>query len=83
MAPWSIYPFALEDCAAILCDLLIFETTISVDDLIASLERVGMNGEIFTSAYSWRGERGYEYLADILAKQGINTACRWFECATL
>jgi hypothetical protein len=50
MAPWSIYPFTPQNCAAIICDLLIFEITISVDDLIASLERVGLHGEILLPA---------------------------------
>jgi len=46
MAPWSIYPFAAEDCAALICDLLVFETTTSGDALIASLERAGLRAEL-------------------------------------
>jgi hypothetical protein len=46
MAPWSIYPFAPEDCAAIICDLLMFETTVSAQALADSLERAGLRAEI-------------------------------------
>jgi hypothetical protein len=28
MAPWSIYPFSPEECASLICDLLIFETVV-------------------------------------------------------
>lgn len=46
MAPWSIYPFSPVDCASLICDLLIFETTVSVQALVDSLERAGLRGEI-------------------------------------
>lgn len=46
MAPWSIYPFSPDDCAAIICDLLLFETTLSAEGLVASLERAGLTGEV-------------------------------------
>jgi hypothetical protein len=46
MAPWSIYPFSPVDCASIICDLVIFETTVSAQALVDSLERVGLGGEL-------------------------------------
>jgi hypothetical protein len=46
MAPWAIYPFKPDECAALICDLLIFETTVSAEALIASLERAGLRGEL-------------------------------------
>jgi hypothetical protein len=46
MAPWSIYPFSPEECAALICDLLIFETIVSGDDLVASIEQAGLRGEL-------------------------------------
>lgn len=45
-APWSIYPFDPIDCAAIICDLLIFETTVSAGALVESMERAGLTGEV-------------------------------------
>ena len=33
MAPWSIYPLSPVDCAALICDLLVFETTVSAQAL--------------------------------------------------
>ena len=46
LAPWSIYPFPAADCAALICDLLIFETTTSDQALLASFERAGLRGEV-------------------------------------
>jgi hypothetical protein len=46
MAPWSIYPFSADDCASLICDLLFFDTTVSADALVDSLERAGLTGEI-------------------------------------
>ena len=46
MAPWSIYPFAPIDCAGIICDVLFFDTTVSADALVESLERAGLTGEV-------------------------------------
>jgi len=46
MAPWSIYPFSPLDCAALICDLLVFETTVSAEALVESLERAGLTGEV-------------------------------------
>ena len=40
MAPWSIYPFSPTDCAGLICDFLFFDTTVSADALVESLERV-------------------------------------------
>jgi hypothetical protein len=45
MAPWSIYPFSPLDCASLICDLLVFETTVSAQALVESLERAGLTGE--------------------------------------
>jgi hypothetical protein len=51
MAPWSIYPFSPEDCAAVICDLLVFETILSVDHLAESIKRTGLRAEVlFTPA---------------------------------
>jgi hypothetical protein len=46
MAPWSIYPFSPEECAALICDLLIFETIVSGESLVASIEQAGLRGEL-------------------------------------
>lgn len=46
MAPWSIYPFSAEECAALICDLLIFETIVSGEDLVARIEQAGLHGEL-------------------------------------
>ena len=46
MAPWSIYPFSPVDCAALICDLLVFETTVSAQALVESLKRAGLTGEV-------------------------------------
>ena len=46
MAPWSIYPFSPEECAALICDLLIFETIVSGEALVASTEQAGLLGEL-------------------------------------
>jgi hypothetical protein len=45
-APWSIYPFDPVDCAAIVCDMLVFETIVSAAALVESMERVGLTGEV-------------------------------------
>ena len=36
MAPWSIHPLSPVDCAALICDLLVFETTVSAQALKSS-----------------------------------------------
>jgi hypothetical protein len=46
MSPWSIYPFTPEECAALICDLLIFETIVSGEALVASIEQAGPHGEL-------------------------------------
>lgn len=46
MAPWSIYPFSPEDCASLICDLFVFEVTVSGQALVESVERAGMRGEL-------------------------------------
>jgi hypothetical protein len=46
MAPWTVYPFSPLDCAGLICDMLVFETTVSADALVESLERAGVKGEI-------------------------------------
>lgn len=46
MAPWTIYPFSPNDCAALTCDMLLFDTTVSADALVESLERAGLTGEV-------------------------------------
>lgn len=46
MAAWSIYPFSPEECAALICDLLVFETVISGESLVASIEQAGLRGEL-------------------------------------
>jgi hypothetical protein len=45
LAPWSIYPFPPADCAALICDLLMFETITSDQALMESFERAGLHGE--------------------------------------
>jgi hypothetical protein len=49
MAPWVIYPFSPHDCAALICDTLVFDTTVSVDALVESLERAGLRGEVLVT----------------------------------
>jgi len=46
MAPWSIYPFSPVDCASLICDSVVFETTVSAQALVDSLERAGLRGEL-------------------------------------
>jgi len=46
MAPWSIYPFPPEECAALICDLLIFEIIVSGEALVTSIEQAGLHGEL-------------------------------------
>ncbi len=46
MAPWSIYPLTAEECAQIICDLLVFETLIPAETLVGCLERVGLGAEV-------------------------------------
>lgn len=46
MAPWSIYPFSAEDCAALICDEVIFETVISLDVLAERLASIGLDVEV-------------------------------------
>lgn len=45
MAPWSIYPLPPGYCAAVICDLLTFETVLSADQLVATLEAAGLRTE--------------------------------------
>jgi hypothetical protein len=46
MAPWAIYPFSAIDCAALICDMLVFDATVSADALVESLARAGLRGEV-------------------------------------
>jgi hypothetical protein len=46
MAPWSIYPFSAEDCAALICDDVVFETVISLDALAEGLASSGLDMEM-------------------------------------
>ena len=39
------YPFSPEECAALICDLLIFEAIVSGESLVASIEQAGLRGE--------------------------------------
>jgi hypothetical protein len=45
-APWSIYPFTPNDCAALICDLLIFETVISPAALQNCLSVLGLASDL-------------------------------------
>lgn len=49
MAPWAIYPFSPIDCAALICDMLVFDTTVSADALVESLAQAGLRGEVLLS----------------------------------
>jgi hypothetical protein len=44
--PMSIYPFSPEDCAALICDFIVFETLISVEMLVDVLEAEGISARI-------------------------------------
>ena len=52
LAPWSIYPFSPTDCAALICDLLMFETVTSDQALMESFERAGLLGEVLLTPSS-------------------------------
>lgn len=52
LAPWSIYPFPPADCAALICDLLMFETMTSDQALMDSFERAGLRGEVLLTPSS-------------------------------
>ena len=52
LAPWSIYPFPPADCAALICDLLIFESITSDQALMDSFERAGLRGEVLLTPSS-------------------------------
>jgi hypothetical protein len=54
MAPWAIYPFSPGDCAALICDTLAFDTTVSPQALVESLERAGLRGEVLVTAADTR-----------------------------
>jgi hypothetical protein len=46
MAPWPIYPLPPDECAALTCDYVNFETIISVDVIANSLVSAGFQVEI-------------------------------------
>lgn len=46
MAPWAIYPFSSEDCAALICNLLSFEAILSLNGLADSLTKAGLHAEM-------------------------------------
>lgn len=54
MAPWVIYPFSPNDIAALICDTLVFDTTVSPEALVESLERAGLRGEVLVTAADTR-----------------------------
>jgi len=56
MAPWSIYPFSPIDCGVLICDMLVFDTTVSADALVESLERAGLRGEVLLTPADVRVE---------------------------
>lgn len=56
MAPWVIYPFSPIDCAGLICDMLVFDTTVSADALVESLERSGLRGEVLLAPADVRVE---------------------------
>jgi hypothetical protein len=56
MAPWAIYPFSPTDCTALICDVLVFDTTVSADALVESMERVGLRGEVLLAPADVRVE---------------------------
>lgn len=44
--PWAIYPLDPDDCAALLCDLIVFETIISADHIARLLREHGFRVDI-------------------------------------
>jgi hypothetical protein len=52
LAPWSIYPLSPAVCAALICDLVKFETVLSTDSLIGCLERHGLSVELLIARTS-------------------------------
>jgi hypothetical protein len=44
--PWSIYPLSAEDCAALTCDLLLFESYLALDQLVDLLEATGLRTDV-------------------------------------
>jgi hypothetical protein len=50
MAPFAIYPFPAEDCAALICDYMIFETILDPGKLAEMLEGSGLRAEVVLPA---------------------------------
>jgi len=46
MAPFAIYPLSVEDCAALICDLIVFETVLAPEALVTVIEEVGLTAQI-------------------------------------
>jgi hypothetical protein len=46
LPPMSIYPFAAKDCAALICDLIVFEAILSAESLVDVLAEVGLRAEV-------------------------------------
>ncbi len=46
LPPWSIYPLDADDCAALTCDSLVFETILSPDALVEEAAASGLRAEV-------------------------------------
>lgn len=46
IAPWSIFPFAADDCAELITDRMIVQTTVSADALADHFESLGLHAEV-------------------------------------
>lgn len=44
--PWAIYPLHPDDCAALVCDLVVFETIVSADHVAGVLRDQGLQVEL-------------------------------------
>jgi hypothetical protein len=43
LAPYGVYPLSAKQCAQLICDFLIFEVRMPIDDLLAAGERAGLH----------------------------------------
>jgi hypothetical protein len=73
MAPWSIYPFTPIDCAALICDMLVFDTTVSADALVESLAGADLRGEVLLTL----GDAKIEGTMPVIRAHWRNRAVTW------
>lgn len=47
LPPWGIYPLTTRQCAGLICDLVMFETTIAIDAIGRAMQRHGLSVTAF------------------------------------